>query len=104
MTRLFSFAIAACAVLTFAACSPSALQDTQSDIFRVDEIPHAQLPGNVVPQGYRVDMIIDPDAEAMSGTVEIDVKIEKPTTKIWLHGKHMAVSRAEIVYAGGNAY
>ena len=67
-------------------------------VFRTDDIPHAQLSGNVVPQSYRVDMKMDPDAEGFSGVVEIDVEILNPTDKIWLHGKHMTVSKASVMY------
>lgn len=63
-------------------------------------IPHAQLPGNVVPQEYRLDMRIDPDAAAMSGVVSIDVELTENLSKIWLHGKEMTVTSAKAVIDG----
>jgi len=72
-----------------------------SELFRMDDIPHAQLSGNVVPQEYRVDMRMDPDEDGFSGTVEIDVNIQKSTDKIWLHGKEMTVSSAVAIDASG---
>lgn len=106
MTFIRNLALAGTLSFSLAACQNDATKTdaTSNEVFRVDAIPHAQLPGNVVPQSYRVDMTMDPDAEAMSGTVEIDVEIQKPTTKIWLHGKHMAVSSAEITSAEGKTY
>jgi len=74
--------------------------DKTVDIFRVDDIPHAQLSGNAIPQAYRLDMRMDPDASRFSGVVEIDVDIQKPTDKIWLHGKHMTVSSAAAIHGG----
>ena len=112
MTLLRNLALAGALSFTVAACQNSSTSDDISpseaeafkseaktsngaqDVFRVDEIPHAQLPGNVVPQSYRVDMVMDPDAEGFSGVVEIDVEILKRTDKIWLHGKNMTVSSA----------
>jgi len=118
MTLLRNLALAGALSFTVAACQNSSTSDDISpseaeafkseaktsngaqDVFRVDEIPHAQLPGNVVPQSYRVDMIMDPDAEGFSGVVEIDVEILKRTDKIWLHGKNMTVSSATAMMGG----
>ena len=100
MTFLRNLALASAVGVSLAACNNSEITTKapssamSDDVFRVDEIPHAQLPGNVVPQAYRVDMKMDPDAEGFSGVVEIDVEILQPTDKIWLHGKHMTVSSA----------
>ena len=73
-----------------------------ADIMRVDDIPHAQLPGNVVPQSYRLDLRLDPDAAGFSGIVEIDVNIQNPTDKIWLHGQDMTVSSAVAILPSGD--
>lgn len=73
-------------------------------VFSADGIPHAQLPSTVVPQEYRLDMIIDPDADTMSGTVAIDVEITEATNKIWLHGKNMTVPEANIAYESGDSF
>ena len=109
MTIIRNLALATSLSFSLAACKNStSTSDISSDktsaatgeIFRVDAIPHAQLPGNVVPQSYRVDMKMDPDAEGFNGVVEIDVEILKPTDKIWLHGKHMTVSSATAMIGG----
>ena len=78
------------------ACQGANTKSVESapEIFRVDETPHAQLSGNVIPQAYRLDMRMNPDDEGFSGVVEIDVDIQTPTDKIWLHGKEMSVSSA----------
>ena len=109
MTIIRNLALATALSFSLVACKNStSTSDISSDktsaatgeIFRVDAIPHAQLPGNVVPQSYRVDMKMDPDAEGFNGVVEIDVEILKPTDKIWLHGKHMTVSSATAMIGG----
>jgi len=66
-------------------------------IIHNDMVPHAQLGDNVIPQSYKLDMRINPDADTMSGTSEIMVDIIQPTTKIWLHGKNMTVTGAEAI-------
>ena len=99
MTFIRNLALAGALSFTLTACQNTATE-TANEVFRIDDIPHAQLPGNVVPQSYRVDMKMDPDAEGFSGVVEIDVEILKPTDKIWLHGKHMTVSSATAMIGG----
>jgi len=92
MTFIRNIALAGAIGFSLAACQNSETSAPKTgEVFRVDEVPHAQLPGNVVPQSYRVDMKMDPDATSFSGVVEIDVDIQKPTDKIWLHGKTMTV-------------
>ena len=98
MTFIRNITLAGAIGFSLAACQNSETSAPKTDeIFRVDEVPHAQLPGNVVPQSYRVDMKMDPDAISFSGVVEIDVDIQKPTDKIWLHGKTMTVNSAAVM-------
>ncbi|RKQ69142.1 alanyl aminopeptidase [Litorimonas taeanensis] len=66
----------------------------QVSVFSSDGIPHAQLPDTVVPQNYEIDMVMDPDTDGFTGTVKIVVDNKEATKKIWMHGKHMTVSRA----------
>ncbi len=82
----------------------SAVKDAVSKagtLVHTNDIPHAQLPDNVVPQEYRIAMRMDPDETGFSGTVEIDVNIQNATDKIWLHGKDMTVSSAVATLADG---
>jgi len=85
-------------IFLFACTAPDSGQDMVEA--GQDAIPHAQLPGDVIPLEYRLDMRMDPDADAFTGTVEIDVNIVKPTRKVWLHGKAMQVDRAEFTQNG----
>ncbi|MEP3889526.1 MAG: M1 family metallopeptidase [Hellea sp.] len=107
MTYLRNFLLAGALSFSLAACqnskTASEVETSEvktGDVFRVDEVPHAQLPGNVVPQSYRIDMKMNPDDEGFSGVVEIDVEILKPTDKIWLHGKNMTVTSATAMIGG----
>ncbi len=97
-------ALALIAVL--GACAPSntdvsVAKNTNTDTqAQSSNIPHAQLPGNVIPERYRIDMRIDPDAEGMSGVVSVDVNFTEDLSQIWLHGKEMSVSTAKATIDG----
>ena len=104
MTLIRNIAIVGALCLTLTACQEPTLKpetdEPETVIFRVDETPHAQLSGNVIPQAYRLNMRMNPDDDGFSGLVEIDVDIQKPTDKIWMHGKHMTVSSAVALIDG----
>ena len=107
--RFSKLLLAASAAVLFAACQPAAdtITDTKTAISKVanqslNAIPHAQLPDTVTPKGYRVDMMIDPQQDGMSGTVAIDVKVNEKSDRIWIHAKEMTVSAARIIYTNGS--
>ena len=114
--RLSKLLMAASAAVLFAACQPGtettkeAAPDSQTANYESDsksaklnlaDIPHAQLPETVTPRGYRVDMMIDPQEEGMSGTVAIDVTVNETSDRLWIHAKEMTVSAAHIEYKNG---
>jgi len=112
--RLSKLFLAASAAVLLAACQPSA--ETKSETTSetkaaaatttkssIDNVPHAQLPNIATPQTYRVDMMIDPQEEGMSGTVAIDVKVNETSDHIWIHAKEMTVSAARIDYKDGTS-
>ncbi len=84
------------------AATDNALLETSK--ISIAAIPHAQLPDTAIPQAYRIDMRIDPDADTMSGQVEIDVNVPKATDIIWMHGKNMTVSSASLTYDNGDVH
>ena len=47
--------------------------------------PAGQLPDGVTPKAYRLDLITDPAADSFSGRVEIDIQLDTPHKRIWLH-------------------
>ena len=110
--RLSKFFMTVSAAVLLAACQPASdtVLDATSDAKTVitktaklalTDIPHAQLPDTVTPKGYIIDMMIDPQAESMSGTVAIDVTVNDASDRIWLHAKEMTVSAAQIDYKDG---
>ena len=64
-------------------------------------VPTGRLPRTVVPQGYRLELAIDPQRESFEGMARIDVLIQQATDTIWLHGRDLEVARAELVLPSG---
>jgi alanyl aminopeptidase len=60
------------------------------------EAPTGPLPEGITPTHYTLALRIVPTEERFSGTVDIRVTVERPTTEIWLHGTSLHVSRATV--------
>ena len=70
----------------------------------VGEAPPAlQLPRDVRPARYSLELEVVPERESFSGRAEIEITLERPRTVIWLHGRGLDVTSAEVVPAGGAA-
>src|SRR5690606_36183575 len=54
------------------------------------------LDDSVQPLRYRLQVNVDPRKPEFSGTVEIDVRVRRPTSQVWLHGKQLAITRAQV--------
>ncbi len=54
--------------------------------------PTGQLPDDVVPKSYKLQLKIDPKQDSFSGTAQIELQIEKPLRFFWMHGNHLTVS------------
>ncbi len=66
-----------------------------------DVPPAGQLPEGVTPTAYRLDLFTDPAQDEFSGTVEIDITLDEPHARIWLHSVDHDVSSAFVVLADG---
>ncbi|HUQ02859.1 MAG TPA: M1 family aminopeptidase [Kofleriaceae bacterium] len=56
--------------------------------------PTLRLPRTVAPIEYRATVHADPSQATFSGSIEIDVVIDAPTTTIWLNGYQLEVDDA----------
>ena len=56
-----------------------------------EAIPRGQLPDDVRPDRYRLQLSVDPREERFSGVAEIDVTVARPVRSIWLHGLGLTV-------------
>ncbi|MBX7191849.1 MAG: M1 family metallopeptidase [Sandaracinaceae bacterium] len=62
----------------------------------VDVTPTGPLPDGITPLRYALDLEVVPSRDTFSGTVDIRVRLEHPSQRIYLHGTGMTVSEAWI--------
>jgi alanyl aminopeptidase len=58
--------------------------------------PPLRLPDTVRPTHVAVELRLDPRDETFSGTVDIDVELREPLTRIWLNGVDLTVDEATL--------
>ncbi len=63
-------------------------------------MPAGKLDGTVVPQGYRLDLTVDPTRDRFSGHVEIDVDVKKAGRTVWMHGRDLKVGKVTAMVGG----
>ena len=66
-----------------------------------DKTPTGRLPQDVRPTAYRVDLVLDPRRDNFTGEVEIDIQKDKPSDRIWIHGKDLDVKSISAVLPDG---
>ena len=103
--RYLSIALATTVLL--AGCSESAappIEPVAKEVVAASagEAPVGQLDQSVVPGHYRIELRIDPSQDDFSGVTEIDVTLNEPRDRLWLHGKGLQVSSAWLTDASGN--
>lgn len=59
-----------------------------------DIAPTGQLPRDVTPLGYTLEMEIVPIRDHFSGRTQIRVRLDRPSSRIWLHGSGLRVKSA----------
>ncbi|HET7291563.1 MAG TPA: hypothetical protein VFM88_03980, partial [Vicinamibacteria bacterium] len=60
------------------------------------EPPTLRLPGDARPLRQAVELSLDPDREAMSGTIEIELEIVRPTRIVWLNARGLKIVEASL--------
>jgi cytosol alanyl aminopeptidase len=63
--------------------------------------PLGQLPNDVRPVHYRLDLTIKPEQKRYSGGVEIDLELKAPKREIYLHGQDLDVPNMVAVLPDG---
>jgi alanyl aminopeptidase len=67
-----------------------------------ESYPHGQLPDDITPTHYALDLTIVPDQTGFSGKVTIDIAIKGKSDVIWMHGRNMTVSSAAVIDSDGS--
>ncbi len=52
----------------------------------------SRLPEGITPTRYALTLQIAPAAERFSGEADIDLRVEAPSSSLWIHGQNLAVS------------
>ncbi|HUL58491.1 MAG TPA: M1 family metallopeptidase [Anaeromyxobacteraceae bacterium] len=93
--RLASLAPAAALAAALACAGP------QRPANSGEQPPELQLPDDVRPLRYALELTVDPAAaDGFSGTGEIAVRLARPLRTIWLHGRDLEIATAMVEAAG----
>ena len=65
-------------------------------------VPGLRLPRDVVPVRYAPRLAIDPALPTFAGTIDIDVRVERPTDVVWLNARQITLRDAK-AFVGGAA-
>ncbi|MBL4910185.1 MAG: M1 family metallopeptidase [Alteromonadaceae bacterium] len=61
-----------------------------------DSVPTGQLPDNVTPTHYQLNLKINPEKARFSGQTSIDITIKKATKSFYLNGKELTINSVNI--------
>ena len=61
-----------------------------------EDVPTGPLPRDVVPTLVQLDLRIDPREERFSGHTRIEATLARPLRTLWLHGRDLEITRAEV--------
>lgn len=93
------------ALLPASGCSRDSGSDSDGESTAarsMDEPPVARLDSGVAPGRYQLDLRIDPTQDSFAGIAIIDVQLDRPRDRIWLHGKNLDVSESYAIDRDGN--
>ena len=101
-------AIAMALTVAAAGCTPStstapAAADAPAAQAGADTQPTTQLPRNVRPTHYAIEVVPHADKLAFDGKVSIDLEVLEPTDRITLNALDMTFSKVQLTPAAGGA-
>ncbi|MEM6733613.1 MAG: hypothetical protein AAF658_18785, partial [Myxococcota bacterium] len=67
-----------------------------------DEAPLGQLPEDVLPLEYALNLTVDPRREIFSGFASIRIRLTRPRAHFWIHGVGLRVKQAQVTLADGS--
>ncbi len=93
ITIVFVFSLSACEQEPPNVSATESATETTST---KGDIPLGQLPAEVVPTAYQLELTIVPELERFSGKAGIDLNITGSKDHFYLHGKGLSVSKAQM--------
>jgi len=73
----------------------------EQDSSEESSIPDGALPELAYPLYYKLDLIIDPSLDSFSAHAKIDIKLNKASNGIWLHGQDLSVTSVIVATEDG---
>jgi cytosol alanyl aminopeptidase len=58
------------------------------------DVPGLRLPRDVLPVAYAPTLTIDPDKATFDGVIDIDVRVSKPVSRVWLNARNLSIASA----------
>jgi alanyl aminopeptidase len=95
-----SVALAILSTALLSACGEPTT-DTAARTPASKSVPLAQLPDTAQPLHYRLSLDVDPERERFNGVATIDVALNAPARRLWMHGNKLDVEHISVV-ADGN--
>lgn len=65
-----------------------------------DNVPKGPLPRTVVPSLVKLELKLDPKQARFTGNTRIEAKVAEATDTIWMHGRDLKISKAEVIVGG----
>jgi alanyl aminopeptidase len=65
-----------------------------------ETVPTGPLPRTVVPSLVALELRLDPRQSRFSGTTRIEANVSEPTATIWMHGRNLTITKAEVSFGG----
>jgi len=65
------------------------------------EMPKGQLPKEIYPNHYQLDLKIIPSESVFSGEVSLDLTFDVASHYMWLHGQDLTVNSAKLILGNG---
>jgi alanyl aminopeptidase len=102
MTRSRICLVAAALGIALVACERKG-KDVQSPAATAAEEPPPRglLPEDVTPERYEIDLRVVPEEDRFSGEVRIAIRLARPRTSLWLHGRDLRVREARVRTGAG---
>jgi cytosol alanyl aminopeptidase len=67
---------------------------------QTEPAPALRLSGNASPARYRLFLSLDPTKDTFSGTIDIDLRVTRPTQSVWLHARDLDIKSTALELNG----
>ncbi|MDH3902931.1 MAG: M1 family metallopeptidase, partial [Xanthomonadales bacterium] len=92
----FLFILNACQQETEAPQETPAIESVSIAVTEADDIPLGQLPTDVTPLAYQLELTIVPELEEFSGRTMIDIDFAESKNHFYLHGKNLQIGKVQL--------